>query len=52
VKPWIYIFFGAFFCPQDGQKNRAIRSNLFYRKAVKKDFRSYPVRRPAANIRP
>jgi hypothetical protein len=26
------------------QKNRAIRSNLFYRFAVKKDFRSYPLR--------
>jgi hypothetical protein len=25
-------------------KNRAIRSNLFYRFAVKKDFRSYPLR--------
>jgi hypothetical protein len=28
------------------QKNQAIRSNLFYRAAVKKDFHFYPLRGP------
>jgi hypothetical protein len=38
-----------FFAPQ---KNRAIRSNLFYRFAVKKDFHSYPWRMAAQNELP
>jgi hypothetical protein len=35
---------GAFFVRVPRTKNRAIRSNLFYRFAIKKDFRFYPLR--------
>jgi hypothetical protein len=40
--PFIIRNSGAFLA--QSAKNRAIRSNLFYRFAVKKDFRSYPLR--------
>jgi hypothetical protein len=39
----------AFFAAK-AAKNRAFRSNLFYRKAVKKDFRCNPWRRAAGEI--
>jgi hypothetical protein len=40
---------GAF--PARSAGNRAIRSNLFYRFAVKKDFRYYPWRAPSDSPR-
>jgi hypothetical protein len=43
---------GAFFSPRAkarGEKNRAFRCNLFYRFAVKKDFRYNPLRAPSGS---
>jgi hypothetical protein len=39
-----FIILSAFLAPAAGAKNRAFRSNLFYRFAVKKDFRFNPLR--------